>query len=278
MNVIKRVLARLLALILGVSRPDASKATLGFMLRIYMFPPTPISISFREYLLRSRIGFGLWFLVRRLINALRVGHKRSVLGYGHLEKVVDHNYDAVWRITRQRTERLINILSSLRGFDRRNAKVLVIGPRNEAELLLFAAHGFTLENISAIDLFSVSPMIQVMDMHDMSLADDAFDMVYAAYVLTYSNRPQRAVDEMLRVVKHGGLFVAAWGIDHTLDSNVVGVQTLRGLLKEFYGYIGDRLGFVFWQEEYSESGKTALSCIVRIVKSSDGSVTQSVKT
>lgn len=272
MNLIKTGLTRLLASCVGLSKHDAPKAGVRFMLRIYMFPPTPVGISFREYLLRSRLGFGLWFLGRRFINALHAVRRGAALTYGHLEKVVGHNYDMVWRITRQRTERLINILSSLRGFDRRSAKVLVIGPRNEAELLLFAAHGFKLENISAIDLFSVSPMIQVMDMHDMSFADNSFDLVYAAYVLTYSDRPQRAVDEMLRVVKDGGLFVAAWGIDHTSESNVVGVQTLRGLLKELYGYIGNRLGFIFWQEEHAEGGKTALSMssIVRIVKSSDG--------
>lgn len=275
MNFIKRVLARLLAPMLGLSRRDESKANIGFMLRMYMFPPTPISISFREYWLRSRLGFGLWFLGRRLINAL-LGRKSAVLDSGHLGKVVDHNYNAVWRITRQRTERLLNILSSVRGFDRRSAKMLVVGPRNEAELLLCAVHGFRLENILAIDLFSVSPMIQVMDMHDMSFADDCFDVVYASYVLPYSDRPQRAVDEMLRVLKPRGLFVAAWGIDHSLESNVVGTQTLRGLLKEFYGYIGDRLGFVLWQEEQAEGDKTALSCIARIAKPPSDAVTHPV--
>ena len=273
MNILKRGLTYLLAMALGLSRRDAPKSGLGFMLRIYMFPGTPVSVSFREYVLRSRLGFGLWFLWRRMINALRADRTLAVISCGHLEKVVAHNYDAVWRITRQRTERLINILSSIRGFDRRRAKVLVIGPRNEAELLLFAAHGLTLKNISSIDLFSVSPMIQVMDMHDMSFADDSFDVVYAAYVLTYSDRPQRAVGEMLRVVKPGGLFVAAWGIDNSTESNVVGVQTLRGLLKEFYGYIGDRLGFILWQEEQVEGDKTALSCIARIRKPPTGAAT-----
>ena len=269
MNVLSKRLTHLLASFVGLSKLSSPpEPDIRFLLRIYMFPSTPINISFREYFLRSRLGFGLRFLGRRLINAMRSYPKSSVPSNEHLGKVVDYNFDAAWRITRQRTERLINVINSVRGFDRRSAKVLVIGPRNEAELLLFSAYGFTLDNISAIDLFSVSPMIQVMDMHDMAFADDSFDMVYASYVLAYSDRPKQAVLEMLRVVKHGGLFAVAAGIDFVSDSNVVGVTTLRGLLKELYDYIGERLDFVLWQEEYEEKGTTALSSIVRISKPS----------
>ncbi|MCH8073872.1 MAG: hypothetical protein IIA09_18220 [Proteobacteria bacterium] len=38
-----------------------------------------------------------------------------------------------------------------------------------------SAYGFNLKNIQAIDLFSYSPLIDVMDMHEMEYGDSRFD-------------------------------------------------------------------------------------------------------
>jgi SAM-dependent methyltransferase len=84
-------------------------------------------------------------------------------------------------------------------------KVLIIGPRNEAELFTFAANGIPIGNISSIDLFSYSPKISLMDMHSMDFGDEVFDVVYAGWVISYSENRDTAISEMLRVLKPGGV-------------------------------------------------------------------------
>ena len=84
--------------------------------------------------------------------------------------------------------------------------VLSIGPRNEMEIFHLMAMGFHPNNIEAIDLVSNSPMIKVADMHDIPYEDNRFDVAVSGWALPYSKDHQKAVDEMVRVLKPGGLF------------------------------------------------------------------------
>ncbi len=84
--------------------------------------------------------------------------------------------------------------------------VLSIGPRNEMEIFHLMAMGFLMRNIQAIDLVSNSPFIQVADMHDTPFEDSRFDVAVSGWALPYSKDHQKAVDEMVRVLKPGGLF------------------------------------------------------------------------
>lgn len=91
-------------------------------------------------------------------------------------------------------------------------KVLSIGPRTEMELLHLVGVGFHPDNVTAIDLISPSPWIDPGDMHAMPYPDRSFDIVISSWVLGYSAAPQKAVDEMLRVVVDGG--IVAIGATH----------------------------------------------------------------
>ena len=261
---LSRTVAAVLGSLLRVSRRDT--ASVRGIWRSYMFPSPPVPIRFSQYLKLTRVGFGVWFLMRRAMHAFRSPRIEKAAAEQTAQGTIEHNLDGVWRITRQRSERLIGVLKNVRAVDRHSAKVLVIGPRNEAELLLMAGHGFDLGNILAIDLISVCPAIKVMDMHAMSFPDNTFDIVYASYVLTYSNAPSKAVSEMLRVLKPGGILAVAWGLDFKKDENVVGTQSMRGQLDEMRGYLGRSEGHVYWQEAHRTGTSVACSMIVQSAK------------
>ncbi len=92
------------------------------------------------------------------------------------------------------------------------ARLLCIGPRSEGEILRAWAHGFSKKNITAVDLISYSPWIDVGDMHQLPYADDSFDMLMSGWVIAYSESPQQAAREMVRVVRPGG--VVAVGVEY----------------------------------------------------------------
>ena len=260
----KKLVGRFMHWVLQASTRD--KADPGFLLRIYMFPAKPFSTGVWSAVKLTRLGFGIWFLLRRLVVALQGRRSRTLTFDAHTAKVVDHNANQTWRITRQRTERLLNVMRSIRRIDPGRARVLIIGPRNEAEILLFEAYGFAAQNIEAIDLFSVSPRIKEMDMHDLRYPADSFDIVYASYVLGYSDRLQTAVDQMIGVTKPGGLLAISWGVDAKDETNVVGTRSLRGMLGDLRDLIGERLEHVYWQEAHPSGSVFSCSYIAAIAK------------
>jgi hypothetical protein len=105
-------------------------------------------------------------------------------------------------------ELLIRPLSVIESVDK-NSKVLVIGPRNEYDLLLLAAHGFAFPQVRGLDLISYSPKVDLEDMHAMSYPDSSWDVVLCGWTLSYSATPQKAAGEMLRVVRNGGVIGVA---------------------------------------------------------------------
>jgi SAM-dependent methyltransferase len=81
--------------------------------------------------------------------------------------------------------------------------VLCVGCRNALELDRFRALGF--EDVVGIDLFSQRADILAMDMHEMSFANDSFDVVYASHALEHSYDVDRVVREIRRVARHGAV-------------------------------------------------------------------------
>lgn len=141
-----------------------------------------------------------WFI-------LRYRRVASFLSSDVSSATVEHNVRGVGEISAPRSHMLIRPLLSVQdvidGVDR--LKVLTIGPRVEGELYNLMGYGFRSGNISAIDLFSYSPKISVGDMHDMQFRDGEFDVLLSGWVLPYSDQQDKAVAEMLRVLKVGGI-------------------------------------------------------------------------
>lgn len=122
----------------------------------------------------------------------------------------------------RRTGRLIHPLSSLEPVYSHagELKALSIGPRTEMEIMHLIAVGFQLKNIRALDLISSSPFIDVGDMHDLPYPDRSFDVVISGWAVAYSNRPQRCIDEMIRVCVNGGLLAIGITFDASNDEGV----------------------------------------------------------
>ncbi len=120
---------------------------------------------------------------------------------------IDYNEGHMKRFLESHVVRLIRPLSILDPIYEAagEAKVLSIGPRNENELLHLMAYGFGLKNIEAIDLVSNSPLVKIMDMHELEYPDASFDVVISGWTLLYSKNPKRALSEKMRVLKPGGL-------------------------------------------------------------------------
>jgi SAM-dependent methyltransferase len=82
-------------------------------------------------------------------------------------------------------------------------RVLCVGCRNALELDRFRARGF--EDVVGIDVFSQREDIKVMDMHEMTFADNSFDVVYASHALEHSYDVDRVVHEIVRVARDGAV-------------------------------------------------------------------------
>lgn len=100
-------------------------------------------------------------------------------------------------------------------------KVLIIGPRNEAEIFNFRGSGFLGKNITAIDLISYSPLIQLGDMHNLEFSENSFDIVYAGWVIAYSENKIKAIDELVRVVKNGKFIAIGWSVSNVTNEEII---------------------------------------------------------
>ncbi len=129
---------------------------------------------------------------------------RSVDSEFAVVNTVDHNVKSLSKFGFTRMDRIIKPLSAIETQNDKT-KFLIIGPRNEEDLLNLSGHGFPLKNIRGFDLISYSPLIDVGDMHAMPYDDNSFDTVICGWTIAYSNTPEKAATEFLRVVKHDGL-------------------------------------------------------------------------
>jgi SAM-dependent methyltransferase len=236
--------------------PGGMRQRVSIALRPY-FKPTRSALtpSPWRYLLMRPVPFELWFraraawyLLRRRWGIATDTEVAQAWPAEHHSRVVAHNFGQRWLFNRARTEKLMNVLRSI-GSISRDSKVLVIGPRNEAEILLLSLYGFRLRNITGVDLLSYSPRIERMDMHEMRFADNSFDVVYTLYTLPYAYDLPRACAEIVRVVTPGG--IVAVGFQHTAESpkrlRAPGSE-LRGGLEELLQLFEPHVDHVYWQE------------------------------
>lgn len=155
-------------------------------------------------------------------------------------------------------------------------KTLSIGPRSEGELLLISAFGFSWKNIHGLDLFSYSPRIDVADMHDMPYKDNTFDIIFSGWTLAYSDDQEKALKEMVRVLKPGGYISLGQGFDGSLGEKdglpgSVGTTLPRkNTIKEIFGPIKDNIDHYYFQHditpEMMKEGDRAIVAVLSIKK------------
>ena len=244
------------------------RARLAKYVRNQLIFPSSFVMPLGASLFHRPLPFSVWVHARRALNRLRHGgvHTLDTASSAHVaSRVVPYSQGKAGRVFRDRTERLMNVLRSIQGLRPATMRVLTIGPRNEAEILLLRLYGFRRQHIVAVDLVSESPLIQLMDMHALALADGEFDLVYSAYTIAYSDDVPRACAEMLRVVRDGGLIALSF-LHSVTGVNAFGENPLRRGLAELFTHFKGAVEHVFWQEEFPEGDVVHCSTIFRVRK------------
>jgi SAM-dependent methyltransferase len=121
-----------------------------------------------------------------------------------IDQTVKHNFKALGAFGGTRMDKIIRPISVLENISK-NSNVLVIGPRNEEDILTLIGNGFNKKNIIGLDLISYSPYIEVGDMHNTRFEDSTFDVIICGWTLSYSHRPDKFASEVLRIIKDGGV-------------------------------------------------------------------------
>lgn len=166
-------------------------------------------------------------------------------------RTISHNLKGLRDLAVNRSHLLVRPLSVIESLPV-DAKVLSIGPRTEGELFNLAAHGFVLGNVSALDLISYSPKVQVGDMHRTPFGDSSFDAVILGWVLAYSENPAAAAREAVRITRPGGII--AVGVEYSPKSQedivrdvgyLPGAEQRIGSCDEILGFFGEAVDHLY---------------------------------
>lgn len=138
-------------------------------------------------------------------------------------KTVSHNLKGLKDLAVVRSLALIKPVTAI---DRVgiNSKVLTIGPRTEGELLSLVGYGFLKKNIVGLDLISYSNWIKLGDMHNIPFEDNSFDVIIMGWVISYSDEPEKAAKEVIRVAKNNAII--AVGVEY---GGQIGTQQVEKL-------------------------------------------------
>jgi len=113
-----------------------------------------------------------------------------------------HNLKLLKDFSNPRMDILIKPLSVLE-FLNSDSSILVIGPRNENDLLKLIGNGFSRSSVRGLDLMSYSPLIDVGDMHETPYEDNRWDAIVCGWTLSYSRNPKLFSKELIRIAKDG---------------------------------------------------------------------------
>ncbi len=102
--------------------------------------------------------------------------------------------------------------------DRKEPKILIVGPRTEDDI--FWAKALGLKNTIGLDLFSYSSYIDVGDIHATIYQDDTFDAVLLGWMISYSSNPGLVIDECKRILKPNGFL--GIGIESNYEQKISG--------------------------------------------------------
>lgn len=110
-----------------------------------------------------------------------------------------------------RAQRLVGILSSVFSGSEslRHKKCLSIGGRTEGELLSLLSYGAKIKDITGIDLQTYSPLILPGDVTNLPFENNTFDCIVAGWVIHYVKNQEKAISEIIRVIRPNGYLALA---------------------------------------------------------------------
>src|SRR5689334_25367452 len=127
----------------GVGAGSFGRADEGYLVRIKRRVLTSKCIRFVLF----RVRYWYFVGIRKQL--------RTISSEDAFDVTVAHNLRSI-RKWSPRMELLIRPLSVIESVSK-HAKILVVGPRNEYDLILLAGYGFSFRNIRGLDLISYSP-------------------------------------------------------------------------------------------------------------------------
>ncbi|MEQ1586318.1 MAG: methyltransferase domain-containing protein [Cyclobacteriaceae bacterium] len=157
--------------------------------------------------IRWFVGKLRFYYFTKLIRKLKISESKDAIDH-----TIKHNLKSLSNFGGVRMDKLIKPVSVLENISK-DSKILVIGPRNEDDILSLIGHGFKSNNIIGLDLISYSPFIEVGDMHNTRFQDSFFDVVICGWTLSYSNEPHKFANELIRILKNNG--VVAIGVEYS---------------------------------------------------------------
>lgn len=161
----------------------------------------------------------------------------------HTNKPIINFFNYFGKFRGVRTKLLCYPLKSLGFINYQKSKVLAVGPRLESEIFTLMSNGFKIKNIKAIDLQSYSSLIDLGDMLKMPYENNTFDILFAGWVIAYTDKVKDAISEFIRVSKNGSIICI--GISHKPD-----IQLSKVPLKssdEIISYFGENLNEVYFK-------------------------------
>lgn len=214
----------------------------------------------------------LWFV--KVLGRLRTLGLPGQTEAAVAGNTISHNLKGLRDLAVNRSHLLVRPLSVIEALPV-DARVLSVGPRTEGELMNLAAHGFSWQQISGLDLISYSPKIQLGDMHATKYADNQFDAVVLGWVLAYSEDPARAAREMVRITRPGG--IVAVGVEYSPQSQeevIAEVGYLPGAkariesCEEILGFFGTAVDHVYCNHVVAPQalGSVGALCVIFSVR------------
>ena len=196
------------------------------------------------------------------------------------ETTIEHNLNYSYKIFNLRekyqqfiggkTKALISPLESLDFIDKKNFKILSIGPRNEGELFLIRSFGYDWKNINAIDLHTYSKKINLGDMHEIKFDNNSFDLIISGWTLAYSTNKKKALDEIIRVSKKNAIISIGFTFVPEIETfkmknNDYKLFSTKQLI-EYYNIKKENILFNFDSYEINKNEKRHSIVIFRIEK------------
>jgi SAM-dependent methyltransferase len=207
-------------------------------------------------------------------------------GRDSIQNTISYNIQALAGDTQML--RPLQLIGPLRAIEKvfmsiANQTVLTIGPRSEMEIFSLYAAGFRPHNITAIDLLSYSPFVELGDMHALPYTDNSFDITILGWVLSYSKHPRQAAAEIIRCTKPGGL--VAIGNDYAppnAEDTLMGGERFHfDSTKDLLALFGNSVGQIYFQHDPDNAaaglGKQLMT-IFEVKKHPDSQLTSSEST
>jgi SAM-dependent methyltransferase len=163
--------------------------------RVFLIP------GVRERVAKAR------FLVKRRLHGFSVSEDSSYVSLVEYSRSHFYEYQSI----RERIDFLVSTLGNTTRIDC-NTKLLVLGPRYESEIFGYMGLGFRKRNIYALDTFSYSKLITLGNLHNMPYRSEQYDIVVCGWTLAYSQDLSKAIDEICRVLKLGGMLIMTFDL------------------------------------------------------------------